>query len=122
MKTTLVLGASHKPGRYANLALHRLQEEGHTVYALGRQKGMVAGVDIETNLALLQLPDELDTVTLYLNPQNQLEYQDWLLALAPKRVIFNPGTENPAFAQQLSEKEIEPVFACTLVMLATGQY
>jgi predicted CoA-binding protein len=122
MKSTLVLGASPNPGRYAHMAIHRLRGQGHEVFALGRKGGTVADIEIATDRDELALPEDLDTVTMYLNPWNQEQYVDWILDLAPKRVIFNPGSENPSLAKQLQEKEVEPVFACTLVMLGTGQF
>ncbi|MEL7341065.1 MAG: CoA-binding protein [Bacteroidota bacterium] len=121
-KTTLILGASSNPGRYAYLASERLQEEGHAVIALGKRQGETAGIPIHDNPDTLALPADLDTITLYLNPQRQQEYYDWLIKVKPKRVIFNPGTENPALVQKLKEADIEPVIACTLVMLASRMY
>lgn len=121
-KSTLILGASSNPSRYAYLASERLQEEGHEVIALGKRQGDSAGIPIHDNADTLALPEDLDTITLYLNPQRQKEYYDWLVKAKPKRVIFNPGTENPELAQKLKEANIEPVFACTLVMLASRMY
>ncbi|MFK7921130.1 MAG: CoA-binding protein [Bacteroidia bacterium] len=121
-KSTLILGASPKPSRYAYLASERLQEEGHEVIALAKRQGDSAGIPIHDNRDTLALPQDLDTVTLYLNPQRQQEYYEWLLAIKPKRVIFNPGTENKELADKLREAGIEPVYACTLVMLASRMY
>ncbi|MEL7533290.1 MAG: CoA-binding protein [Bacteroidota bacterium] len=121
-KSTLILGASSKPSRYAYLASERLQEEGHEVIALGKRQGDTAGIPIHDNPESIHLPEELDTVTLYLNPQRQGEYYDWLISLKPKRVIFNPGTENMELADKLREAGIEAVFGCTLVMLASRMY
>lgn len=121
-KSTLILGASSNPSRYAYLAAERLQEEGHEVIALGKREGEAAGIPIYNDRDTLALPEGLDTVTLYLNPQRQEEYYDWLIDIKPKRVIFNPGTENRELASQLKEAGIEPVFACTLVMLASRMY
>lgn len=121
-KSTLVLGASLKPQRYSHIAIDMLRSYGHPVHALGLKPGTVADVEIANNPDSLALPADLDTITLYLNPQRQAPYREWILGLQPKRVIFNPGTENPAFARQLREAGIEPVYACTLVMLRTEQY
>ncbi len=118
-KTTLVLGASDNPARYSNLAINKLRRFNHPVVAIGRKTGKVADTDVET---ITRKIDNLDTVTLYLNPSNQKQYYQYIMDLKPKRIIFNPGTENEELAQMAREKGIEPVEACTLVMLSTGQY
>lgn len=118
-KKTLVLGASENPARYSYLAANRLRANGHPVVAIGRKKGKVADVDIDTEKKAL--PD-IDTVTLYLNPDHQREYYDYIIGLHPKRIIFNPGTENEALAELARNNNIQPVEACTLVLLSTGQY
>ncbi len=119
MKKTLVLGASLNPGRYSNLAINRLVNHGHSVEAVGLKKGMVAGVAISTEKDDFE---NIDTVTLYLNPKRQEEYYDYIISLKPKRVIFNPGTENPEFYEMLHKNNIETEVACTLVLLGTNQY
>jgi len=121
MKSTLVIGASLNPSRYSNLAINRLVDSGHEVHAFGLKPGEVAGVPIITDQEAVQIPD-LDTITLYVGPSRQGNLYDWVVSLAPKRVIFNPGTENPEFYEHLKKHEIEPVMACTLVMLSTTQY
>ena len=118
-KKTLVLGASENPSRYSYLALQRLQSHCHPVVAIGKKKGFVGNVAIETEKKELS---EVDTVTLYLNPANQKQYYDYIMSLNPKRIIFNPGAENNELAEMVSRKGIQPVEACTLVMLATNQY
>jgi predicted CoA-binding protein len=119
MKKTLVLGASLKPSRYANIAINRLVKYEHEVEAIGLKKGVVAGVEISTD----KIPFEnINTVTLYLNAKRQEEYYDYIVSLKPSRVIFNPGTENPTFYQLLRKKNIEVEVACTLVLLGTNQY
>lgn len=118
-KKTLVLGASSNPARYSYLAMQRLRAHDHPVVAIGRRVGRVADVDI-TKEHLHE--NGVDTVTLYLNPKNQVEYYDYILNLHPKRIIFNPGTENEELIQKAKENNIDPVIACTLVMLSTGQY
>ena len=118
-KKTLVLGASDNPSRYSYLAIKRLRLHGHPVVAVGRKNTKVSDVIIQTD----QYPFEnIDTVTLYLNPQHQQEYYTYILALKPKRIIFNPGAENKELADLASQKGIQPVEACTLVMLSTNQY
>ena len=119
MKKTLVLGASLNESRYSNLAINRLVNYGHTVEAVGLKKGEVAGVSISTEMEHFE---NIDTVTLYLNPQRQVEYYDYIVSLKPKRVIFNPGTENPELYKILKEHNIENEVACTLVLLGTNQY
>lgn len=118
-KRTMVLGASLKTNRYSNFAIHKLVENDHDVVAVGLKKGEVAGVEVKTELNNLE---EIDTVTLYLNPSRQRQYYNTIIALNPKRVIFNPGTENPEFYQLLEENTIEVEVACTLVLLSTDQY
>lgn len=118
-KKTLVLGASSNPSRYSYLAVQRLRAHNHPVIAIGRRVGQIAGVEISKE-HLQQ--ENVDTVTLYLNPQNQVEYYDYILQLHPKRIIFNPGTENDELIEKAKEHNIQPVIACTLVMLSTGQY
>ena len=118
-KKTLVLGASTNPSRYSYLAINRLRAHQHPVVAVGNREGQVNDVAISKT----PVPDEaIDTVTLYLNPTNQEPYYDYILGLHPKRIIFNPGTENEELIRLAEEQNIEPVIACTLVMLSTGQY
>jgi uncharacterized protein len=118
-KKTVVLGASDNPSRYSYLAVHRLRAHKHPVVAIGRKVGHVADVDITKEHLQEQ---DVDTVTLYLNPRNQVQYYDYILNLHPRRIIFNPGTENDELIQKARENNIKPVIACTLVMLSTGQY
>jgi len=118
-KKTLVLGASTKPDRYAFKAITMLVDKGHSVIAIGQNQGEVAGVSIRTkNIPL----SGIDTVTLYLNPLRQRDYYNYIIETKPKRVIFNPGTENPEFYQLLQSNGIKAEVACTLVLLATNQY
>ncbi|MGK2860516.1 MAG: CoA-binding protein [Chitinophagaceae bacterium] len=118
-KKTLVLGASDNPARYSFLAINRLRSMGHPVVAIGRKNTMVA--DVPLDKAKLPLQD-IHTVTLYLNPKNQQEYYDYILSVNPKRIIFNPGTENNELVILARKQNIETIEACTLVMLSTGQY
>jgi uncharacterized protein len=118
-KKTLVLGASTKPERYAFKAVTDLVTKGHSVIAIGQNPGEVAGVNIKTkNIPLANI----NTVSLYLNPLRQKEYYNYIIEAKPKRVIFNPGTENPEFYQLLKANGIKVEEACTLVLLATNQY
>ncbi len=118
-KKTLVLGASENPSRYSYLALQRLQSHQHPVVAIGKRKGVVGNVAIETEKKEWT---DVDTVTLYLNPMHQKQYYDYIISLKPKRIIFNPGAENDELAKIAASKGIKLLEACTLVMLATGQY
>ena len=118
-KKTLILGASENPGRYSYLALKRLKVSNHPVVAIGKKKGKVEDIVINNE----QIPiSDIDTVTLYLNPQNQKAYYNYIISLHPKRIIFNPGTENNELEDLARKNKIEVLEACTLVMLSTGQY
>jgi predicted CoA-binding protein len=118
-KKTLVLGASANPARYSYLAVNRLRANGHPVAAIGKRVGKVADVNIDTD----HLPmNDIDTVTLYLNEQNQKQYYDYIVSLHPKRIIFNPGAENEELTKIAEQQGIKTMEACTLVLLSTGQY
>jgi predicted CoA-binding protein len=118
-KKTLVFGASTNPSRYSYLAMNRLANHKHEVVAFGLRTGQVAGIEIDTELKKY---DDIDTITLYMNPQRQEAYYDYLISLKPKRIIFNPGAENPEFYKLLREENIEFEQACTLVLLNINQY
>ncbi len=118
-KKTLVLGASLKPNRYSNYAIQRLVANNVDTVAFGLKNGEVSGVNIDTELLAYE---DIHTVTLYLNPKRQKEYYNYITSLKPKRVIFNPGTENPELYQILKDNTIEFEAACTLVLLSTNQY
>ena len=119
MKKTLVLGASPNSARYAYLATALLKEYKHEVIPYGVRKGAIEGQPIVNELPS---DKDIDTVTVYLNPLNQKPYYDYVMNLHPKRVVFNPGTENPEFEKMLADKGIHALEACTLVLLRTGQY
>ncbi|MBS1510165.1 MAG: CoA-binding protein [Bacteroidetes bacterium] len=118
-KKTLVLGASENPDRYSNLAVRRLLAHQHPVVALGNKAGKIENTVIETEPKAFS---DVDTVTLYLNPQRQQQYYDYILSLHPKRIIFNPGAENDELAALAEQHGILPQEACTLVLLSTGQF
>lgn len=118
-KKTLILGATTNPERYAYLAAQRLTQHGHPIVNVGIKSGEVAGQPIEQPD---QIHPDIDTITLYIGPQNQPAYYDYILNTRPQRIIFNPGTENPELEAMVEEEGIETVEACTLVMLSTGQY
>ena len=114
-----MLGASLKPNRYSHYAIQRLVANKHEVVAFGLREGEVSGISIDTELLIYE---DINTVTLYLNPKRQEAYYDFIISLKPKRVIFNPGTENPKFYKLLRENNIDFEVACTLVLLSTNQY
>jgi predicted CoA-binding protein len=118
-ENVLVMGASMNPARYSFKATNMLLEYGHKVTGFGMRKGEVRGSIIYDVLPEIQ---GLDTVTLYLGPKNQPPYYDYLINAKPKRVIFNPGTENPELMDLLSNAGIKSEVACTLVLLRTNQY
>lgn len=120
MKKTLVLGASPNPMRYAYAAVEQLSIRGHEVIPVGQRKGEVAGLPIINEAPAVE---GVDTITLYLSPENQRPYYDYILhTVRPKRLIFNPGTENAELARKAREVGIEVEMACTLVMLAIQAY
>ena len=116
---TLVLGASTNPDRASNKAVQMLVERKHQVTAIGVRDGEIHGISIQKGM-----PDVSDvhTVTLYLNPQRQEAFYDYILGLKPQRIIFNPGTENAVFVNLAKENGIETEVACSLVMLTLGSY
>ncbi len=118
-KKTLVFGASLKPNRYSNLVIQKLVIQDIEVVAFGLRKGEVAGIKIDKELLSYE---NVHTVTLYVNSKNQKEYYNYIVSLHPKRVIFNPGTENPEFYKILEKNKIDFEVACSLVLLSTNQY
>ena len=118
-KKTLVLGASENPERYSNKAIHRLRIHNHPVVAIGNRAGKVEDVEIIKEHPPIE---DIDTVTLYLNPANQKPYYDYIISLKPERIIFNPGTENDELERLAVKAGIKVQEACTLVLLGTGQY
>ena len=118
-KKTLVLGASENPSRYSYLAVRKLRSYNHPVIAVGNREGHIGDIAISKE----KVQEEgVDTITLYLNPNNQKPYYDYILSLKPKRIVFNPGTENEELMEMAEKEGIEPFTGCTLVMLSTGQY
>ncbi|MDQ2720480.1 MAG: CoA-binding protein [Bacteroidota bacterium] len=118
-KKTLVLGASSNHERYSYLAINKLREKGHDVIAIGKRTGKVKDVEINSGEIAVE---NLDTVTLYLNANNQKPYYNYIFSLKPKRLIFNPGAENKELSALANKNGIHVQEACTLVLLATGQY
>jgi len=118
-KKTLVIGASENEERYSNMAIKLLAKYNHDVLAIGTRKGQVGNVVIETEQKVF---DDVDTVTLYINPTLQKQYYNYILGLNPKRILFNPGTENIEFKNLAEAQGITTEDACTLVLLRLGQY
>jgi predicted CoA-binding protein len=120
-KVTLIVGATTNPSRYAFSVAQLFHEKGLEFIPIGIKSGKVFGKDI---LDLRSKPalKNIHTITLYIGPQNQEEWIDYLISLKPFRIIFNPGTENFDFAEKAKKEGIEPLFACNLVMLSTGQF
>lgn len=116
---TLVLGASLKGMRYSNFAMKQLSRAGHNVVGVGLLEGEVNGVPVITGKPEL---DEIDTVTVYMRAERQHEYYQYVEGLQPRRVIFNPGAENPKWKAHLENDGVEVLDACTLVMLSVGNY
>jgi hypothetical protein len=121
MKKTVIVGATPNPSRYAYLAAERLTEYNHEIVLLSIKTGEVLGKSI-LNIREKPPVDKVDTITLYIGPRHQPEWYEYLLSLKPKRIIFNPGTENPEFEKTAEKAGIEVVEGCTLVMLRSGQY
>ena len=115
----MIIGASPNPGRYAYRAAHMLTGKGHTIVNVGVKNGSVAGAEIEKPE---KIHNDIDTITLYIGPHLQSQYYNYILETKPKRVVFNPGTENNELEELLVVNGIEPLEACTLVLLSTGQY
>ena len=118
-KKTVVIGASENEDRYANRAVRKLKAHGHDVVALGLREGQIDGVKIQKDKPVLE---NVDTVTMYVGQKNQPPLYDYILSLKPKRIIFNPGAENPRFSKRAAGQGIEVENACTLVMLSIGAF
>ncbi|HTL80112.1 MAG TPA: CoA-binding protein [Bacteroidia bacterium] len=116
---TVVLGASDNPERTSFTAVKRLLAHGDEVIAVGIREAEIHGVKIQTGKPEIK---DVDTLTLYIGPRNQPEWYDYILKMKPKRIIFNPGTENPEFEEMCRKNGIEVVVACTLVMLSVGNF
>ncbi len=118
-KKTLIIGATTKPERAAFKAVNMLVAKGHSVLAVGQNAGEVAGVKINTKAIPVK---NIDTISLYINPSRQKDYYNYIVEASPKRVLFNPGTENPEFYQLLELNNIKFEAACTLVLLTLNKY
>jgi hypothetical protein len=118
-KPTVVIGASPNADRYSYKATISLQKHQQPVFPIGIRNGQINGLNIITDKPNLE---NIDTVTLYVGPDNQAAWIDYIFSLKPKRIIFNPGTENPEFEALAESKGIEALEACTLVLLSINQY
>ncbi|MCB0661415.1 MAG: CoA-binding protein [Saprospiraceae bacterium] len=118
-KKTVVLGATPNKTRYAYTAVNSLSRAGHEAVPIGIKTGDIEGIEIMNGTPEV---DGVDTVTLYLGAERQKPYYDYIFSLHPKRIIFNPGTENPELEAIAAQKGIETINGCTLVMLAIGNY
>ncbi|MEQ9424601.1 MAG: CoA-binding protein [Cyclobacteriaceae bacterium] len=121
MKRTVIVGASPNQSRYAYMATVKLKKFGHDIIPLGIRSGEIENTPITD---LRQKPEfgKIHTLTVYLSPAHQDEWRDYLLSLKPKRIIFNPGAENPSFEAAARSENIEVVHGCTLVMLSTNEF
>ena len=121
MKKTAILGASNNPYRYAFRAAEMLREYGHAIVPLGIKRGEIGGEEI---LDIRKRPkiEDVDTITMYIRAARQREWHEYIVSLNPKRIIFNPGAENPELEQLAQQNGIDTLNACTLVMLSVGQY
>lgn len=121
MKKTIIIGATTNPVRYAYLAAEMFIKKNIPFVPVGIKKGTLFGKEI---LDLNERPciEDVDTITLYIGPKNQPEWYDYLISLKPKRIIFNPGTENSELIGLAKEKKIEISIACTLVLISSNQY
>lgn len=115
-----VLGASAKEKRYSHQAVLRLQEAGHEVFPIHPTLAEIATLQVYPDLS--SLPGNIDTVTVYLSAAHSSPLTEQLCQLHPRRVIFNPGAENPSLAEKLHSAGIIVQEACTLVLLKTSQF
>ena len=121
VKKTVIIGATTNPGRYAYLAARMLSEYNHEIVPVGIKDGAVFGKEI---LDILEKPpvDDVHTVTMYIGPKKQPDYYQYILGMKPKRIIFNPGTENDEFIRLAEQQGVEALEGCTLVMLRSGEF
>jgi predicted CoA-binding protein len=119
-QTVAVLGASNNPERYSNMAVRRLRGAGHRAIPVNPALETIEDLPVVKSLG--DIADPVDTLTLYVGPQRSAPMIEDILRLAPKRVIFNPGTESPELATALDQANIPHLEACTLVLLQTGQF
>jgi len=119
MNLTIVLGASPNPDRFSNRAVRSLVRHGKPVAAVGYRSGEVAGINIQTGKPMIE---DVHTITVYMSPEHQKDYYDYMLSLHPQRIIFNPGAENPEFYKICRERDIKVIEDCTLILLNSGTF
>ena len=119
MKKTIVLGASPKEKRYSNMCVKQLRKNDLAVVAIGKKEGKIEDVEIVTGTPAVE---KVHTVAIYLAPENQKGYYDYVIHLNPERIIFTPGAENEEFRTKARAYGIETMDACPLVMMNTGIY
>ncbi len=120
MEHVAILGASNNPSRYSYKAQIKLVDLGHVVYPISLHEKEVLG--IKSYSSLLEIDQDIETVTVYINPQHVHQIVNDILNLKPQRVIFNPGSESPKEMEILEQAGINTEAACTLVLLATNQF
>jgi predicted CoA-binding protein len=116
---TVVLGASPNPVRFSYKAVKSLMRHNKEVVAVGFRSGEIEDMEIRVGTPFIE---DVHTVSIYIGSSRQEDYYDYVISLKPKRVIFNPGTVNPAFMAKLQREDIEPVSSCMLVMLNDGEF
>ena len=122
-ENVIVLGASSKEERYSFKAVSSLIEHGHMAIPVHPREKEVAGLKCFNNLSDVEkMFPQIDTVTIYVNPQISMELSKEILKLRPKRVIFNPGSENRDLMEILKQNNVDVLEACTLVLLNIGEY
>ena len=119
-KRVVVLGASNKPERYSNKAIHMLREKGFEVIPIHPKLTEIEGIPVVAKLSDIKEP--FHTLTLYVGPQRTEPMVDALVQSKPQRIIMNPGTESDLLKSKFEEAGIEVVAGCTLVMLQTGYF
>ena len=119
MKKTVVLGASPNPARFSHRMVASLVKHGKDVVPVGFRKGAIAGVHIVIGKPEIK---DVHTVALYLGPDRQPDFYDYIISLKPARIIFNPGTYNPELFKLAQKQGIDTVIDCALVMLGQGIY
>lgn len=116
---TVIFGASLNPKRYSNIVIHHLRAKKYSCIGLGLRPGKVLDVEIHSFGTSIK---DVHTITMYMNAKRQADYIEEILELSPKRIIFNPGAENPILYKMAVEKGIEVENACSLVLLSRGMY
>jgi hypothetical protein len=120
MENVAVIGASVNPDRYSYKAMKMLEEKGHCPIPVAPAKDMI--LDRKAYPSLAEVPEHIETVTMYVGVSRQDDVIEDALRIKPRRIIFNPGAENPGVYLRLKEAGIVVVEACTLILLSTDQF